>query len=244
MPSSFLGVLGASSSPTVRGGGRVRSACPFTKNCHKGPEIKSHSFFRQAEERAHEAPPWAHRKGRVRAKQAPDNIATSSADVAPTQRTKGPVHVDQKIVNEVLSAATCDITKNLSQIMLNWCKFIVQSPHHKGGYAITPKAPQGAAWVFARSRRRHPYPSCSRRRHQVPQATTSFLVPSLISWKQPGPTGKMLEMLRKDVACGCKGESQGQSCVHGPSQRRACERRTACSWQSQRHSTHVRGPNG
>jgi len=23
------------------------------------------------------------------------------------------------------------------QRMQNWCKFIVQSPHHKGGYAIT-----------------------------------------------------------------------------------------------------------
>ena len=48
-------------------------------------------------------------------------MATSSADPA----HKGPVHVDQKIVNEVLSAATGDIAKNLSQIMLNWCKFIV-----------------------------------------------------------------------------------------------------------------------
>ena len=61
----------------------------------------------------------------------PDNMATSSEYPA----NKGPVHVDQKIVNEVLSAG--DTAKNLSLIMLNWCKFIVQFPHHKGGYAIT-----------------------------------------------------------------------------------------------------------
>ena len=61
----------------------------------------------------------------------PDNMAKSSTDPAHV----GPVHVDQKIVNEVLSAG--DTAKNLSLIMLNWCKFIVQFPHHKGGYAIT-----------------------------------------------------------------------------------------------------------
>jgi hypothetical protein len=57
----------------------------------------------------------------------PDIMATSSDDPA----HKGPVHVDQKIVNEVLSAARGDTSKNPSQIMLNWCKFIVQSPRHK-----------------------------------------------------------------------------------------------------------------
>jgi hypothetical protein len=61
-------------------------------------------------------------------------MATSSTDPAHI----GPVHVDQKIVKEVLSAATGDtIAKKQTQSMQNWCKFIVQSPHHKGGYAIT-----------------------------------------------------------------------------------------------------------
>ncbi len=51
------------------------------------------------------------------------------------------MHVDQKILNEVLSAATGDtIAKKQTQRMQNRCKFIVQSPHHKGGYAITPTA--------------------------------------------------------------------------------------------------------
>jgi ribosomal protein L33 len=67
-------------------------------------------------------------------------MATSSTDPAHI----GPVHVDQKIAKEVLSAATGDRhysqeknKRHHHQRMQNWCKFIVQSPHHKGGYAIT-----------------------------------------------------------------------------------------------------------
>ena len=52
----------------------------------------------------------------------------------------GPVHVDQKIVKEVPCAATGDTAKNHNQHMLIWCKLSVQSPHHKGGYVITPTA--------------------------------------------------------------------------------------------------------
>jgi len=33
--------------------------------------------------------------------------------------------------------------------MQNWCKFIVQSPHHKGGYAITPTAASGLAAFYS-----------------------------------------------------------------------------------------------
>jgi hypothetical protein len=66
----------------------------------------------------------------------PDNMAKSSTDPAHV----GPVHVDQKIVNEVLSAVPGDtIAKKQTQRMPNWCKFIVsivQSPHHQGGYAM------------------------------------------------------------------------------------------------------------
>jgi hypothetical protein len=76
----------------------------------------------------------------------PDNMATSSTDPAHI----GPVHVDQKIVKEVLSAATGDtIAKKQTQRMQNWCKFIVQSPHHKGGYAITPTAASGLAAFYS-----------------------------------------------------------------------------------------------
>jgi len=72
----------------------------------------------------------------------PDNMATSRTDPAHI----GPVHVDQKIVKEVLSAATGDtIAKKQTQRMQNWCKFIVQFPHHKGGYAITPTVACGLA---------------------------------------------------------------------------------------------------
>jgi hypothetical protein len=59
----------------------------------------------------------------------PDNMATSSTDPA----HNGPAHVDQKIVNELLSTATGNIPKKQTQRMLNWSKFIVQSPHHNGG---------------------------------------------------------------------------------------------------------------
>ena len=57
----------------------------------------------------------------------PENMATSSDDHA----YMGPVHVDQKIVKEVLSAATGDTAKNQNQHMLNWCKLSLQSPHHR-----------------------------------------------------------------------------------------------------------------
>jgi hypothetical protein len=66
---------------------------------------------------------------------------------------KGPVLVDQKIVNEVLNAATGDTAKNLSPIMQNWCKLIVQSPHHKVGYTITPTAASGLAAFYSATAR-------------------------------------------------------------------------------------------
>ena len=43
---------------------------------------------------------------------APDNMTTSSEDPA----HKSPVHVNQKIVNEVLSAATGDTAKDQSSL--------------------------------------------------------------------------------------------------------------------------------
>ena len=51
----------------------------------------------------------------------------------------GPAHVDQKIVHEVLRAATSD-TISVSDPKYGWCTLKVQSPHHEGGYAITPTA--------------------------------------------------------------------------------------------------------
>jgi hypothetical protein len=73
-------------------------------------------------------------------------MATSSTEPAHV----GPVHVDEKIVKEVLSAATGDtIAKKQTKRMQNWCKFIVQSPHHKGGYAITPTAASGLAAFYS-----------------------------------------------------------------------------------------------
>jgi hypothetical protein len=78
----------------------------------------------------------------------PENMATSSDDHA----HMGPVHVDQKIVKEVLSAATgdtCCTAKTQNQHMLNLCKLSVQSPHHKGGYAITPTAASGLAAFYS-----------------------------------------------------------------------------------------------
>ena len=76
----------------------------------------------------------------------PDNMATSASDPAHI----GPVHVDQKIVREVLSAVSGDtIAKTQSQRMQNWCKYIVQSPHHQGGYAITPTAASGLAAFYS-----------------------------------------------------------------------------------------------
>ena len=76
----------------------------------------------------------------------PDNLATSSTDSAHI----GPVHVDKKIVNEVLSSATGDtIAKKQRQHMQNWCKFLVQSPHHKGGYSMTPTAASDLAAFYS-----------------------------------------------------------------------------------------------
>jgi hypothetical protein len=62
----------------------------------------------------------------------------------------GPVHIDQKIVQEVLSAATGDtIAKKQTHHMQNWCKFIVQSPDHKGGYVITQTTASGLAAFYS-----------------------------------------------------------------------------------------------
>ena len=56
----------------------------------------------------------------------------------------GPAHVDNKIVQEVLRAATGD-----TLIVQKWCKLKVQSPHHHGGYAITPTAAPGLAAFYS-----------------------------------------------------------------------------------------------
>jgi hypothetical protein len=75
----------------------------------------------------------------------PDNMATCCED--PTHI--GPVHVDRQIVNEVLSSATGDTTRQTELPKLNWCKLKVQSPHHEGGYAITPTAAFGLAAFYS-----------------------------------------------------------------------------------------------
>jgi hypothetical protein len=49
----------------------------------------------------------------------------------------------------VLSTATGDIAKKQTQRMMNWYKFIVQSPHHKGGHAITPTSSSGLGAFYS-----------------------------------------------------------------------------------------------
>jgi len=66
----------------------------------------------------------------------PDNMATDCDDRAHI----GPAHVNNKIVQEVLRAATGDTLMHAPQLMQKWCKLKVQSPHHEGGYAVTPTA--------------------------------------------------------------------------------------------------------
>jgi hypothetical protein len=75
----------------------------------------------------------------------PDNMTTCCEDPAHI----GPVHVDRQIVNEVLSASTGDSTRHTELPKLNWCKLKVQSPHHEGGYAITPTAALGLAAFYS-----------------------------------------------------------------------------------------------
>ena len=76
----------------------------------------------------------------------PDNMA-SCCD--PLDRAHiGPAHVDQKIVHEVLCAATSD-TMRVSDPKYGWCTLKVQSPHHEGGYAITPTAASGLAAFYS-----------------------------------------------------------------------------------------------
>ena len=62
----------------------------------------------------------------------------------------GPAHVDNKIVQEVLRADTCDTLMHASQLMQKWCKLKVQSPHHEGGYAVTQQ--QASSILSATSR--------------------------------------------------------------------------------------------
>jgi hypothetical protein len=54
--------------------------------------------------------------------------------------------------HQVLSSATsdtCCTAKTQNQNVLNWSKLSVQSPHHKGGYAITPTAASGLAAFYS-----------------------------------------------------------------------------------------------
>ena len=79
----------------------------------------------------------------------------------------GPAHVDNKIVQEVLRAATGDTLKHAPQLVQKqWCKLRVQSPHHEGCVnadssvrsssflfcnqqvrRISRKSPSGGAWL-------------------------------------------------------------------------------------------------
>ena len=74
----------------------------------------------------------------------PDNMATCSDD----QPHIGPIHVDKKIVREVLRAATSDTIKE-SDPNYSWYTLKVQSPHHEGGYAITPSEASGLAAFYS-----------------------------------------------------------------------------------------------
>jgi hypothetical protein len=74
----------------------------------------------------------------------PDNMATCSDD----QPHIGPIHVDKKIVREVLRAATSDTIKE-SDPNYSWYMLKVQSPHHEGGYAITPSEASGLAAFYS-----------------------------------------------------------------------------------------------
>ena len=65
----------------------------------------------------------------------------------------GPVHVDQKIVHQVLRATTGDTVRQRDLLTQNWCKLKVQSPHYEGGYAITPKAASGLAAFYSATRK-------------------------------------------------------------------------------------------
>jgi len=79
----------------------------------------------------------------------PDNMATDCDDRAHI----GPAHVDNKIVQEVLRAATGDTLMHAPQLTQNWCKLKVQSPHHEGVYAITPTAASGLAAFYSATSR-------------------------------------------------------------------------------------------
>jgi hypothetical protein len=72
----------------------------------------------------------------------PDNMATDCDDRAHID----PAHVDNKIVQEVIRA-------DAPQLMQNWCNLKVQSPHHEGGYAITPTAASGLTAFYSATSR-------------------------------------------------------------------------------------------
>ena len=53
----------------------------------------------------------------------------------------------------MLRAATGDTLMHASQLVQKWCKLKVQSPHHEGGYAITPTAASGLAAFYSATSR-------------------------------------------------------------------------------------------
>ena len=100
----------------------------------------------------------------------------------------GPAHVDNKIVQEVFRAATGDTLMHAPQLVQKWCTLKVQSPHHEGGYAITPTAASGLAAfysAFRRSARAFPPTSFYARRRgtrmRAIQAQISQLDPPRVS---------------------------------------------------------------
>ena len=75
----------------------------------------------------------------------PANMHTANDDL----RHIGPRHVDVKITDEVLRMATSNTHMDYTADVREWCKFIVQTPHHLGGYAITPNAASGFAAFYS-----------------------------------------------------------------------------------------------
>ncbi len=79
------------------------------------------------------------------ARNVPPDVMMKNADGNPA----APTLVQDAIVQTILQRGLGDTYNTLPQHVLEWCRIIVELPHHEGGLAITPLQASGMSAFFS-----------------------------------------------------------------------------------------------
>ena len=86
-----------------------------------------------------------HTRIAVLARNVPPDVMMNHTDGNPA----APILVQDAIVQAILQRGLGDTYNTLPQHVLEWCRTIVELPHHEGGLAITPLQASGMAAFYS-----------------------------------------------------------------------------------------------